>query len=298
MGELLKTLKEKRLLVADGAWGTLLQAHGLRAGSCPEIWNVEEPDKVRSVAAAYSEAGSDLVLTNTFGGSTLALKRHGLADRTEELNAAGARLSLEGAPGKLVAASVGPTGEFLPPMGVITEAEMRAAFAAQIRAVLKAGVRILCIETMSAVQEAVCAVLAAREVSAELSVPVEVMATMTFTQTPKGYRTFMGVDCRTAVEKLTQAGADVLGSNCGNGIEQMVPIALEFRRYSDKPILIQANAGLPQIEKGVTVFRQNPEHMARWVPGLVEAGASIVGGCCGTTPEHIRQIRSQIDRLL
>jgi 5-methyltetrahydrofolate--homocysteine methyltransferase len=298
MGELLKTLEEKRLLVADGAWGTLLQAHGLRAGSCPEIWNVEEPDKVRSIAAAYSEAGSDLVLTNTFGGSTLALKRHGLADRTEELNAAGARLSLEGAPGKLVAASVGPTGEFLPPMGVITEAEMRAAFAAQIRAVLKAGVRILCIETMSAVQEAVCAVLAAREVSAELSVPVEVMATMTFTQTPKGYRTFMGVDCRIAVEKLTEAGADVLGSNCGNGIEQMVPIALEFRRYSDKPILIQANAGLPQIEKGVTVFRQSPEHMARWVPGLVEAGASIVGGCCGTTPEHIRQIRSQIDRLL
>jgi 5-methyltetrahydrofolate--homocysteine methyltransferase len=298
MGELLKTLEEKRLLVADGAWGTLLQAHGLRAGSCPEIWNVEEPDKVRSVAAAYSEAGSDLVLTNTFGGSTLALKRHGLADRTEELNAAGARLSLEGAPGKLVAASVGPTGEFLPPMGEITEAEMRAAFAAQIRAVLKAGVRILCIETMSAVQEAVCAVLAAREVSAELSVPVEVMATMTFTQTPKGYRTFMGVDCRIAVEKLTEAGADVLGSNCGNGIEQMVPIALEFRRDSDKPILIQANAGLPQIEKGVTVFRQSPEHMARWVPGLVEAGASIVGGCCGTTPEHIRQIRSQIDRLL
>ena len=298
MGELLKTLEEKRLLVADGAWGTLLQAHGLRAGSCPEIWNVEEPDKVRSIAAAYSEAGADLVLTNTFGGSTLALKRHGLADRTEELNAAGARLSLEGAPGKLVAASVGPTGEFLPPMGEITEAEMRAAFAAQIRAVLKAGVRILCIETMSAVQEAVCAVLAAREVSAELSVPVEVMATMTFTQTPKGYRTFMGVDCRIAVEKLTEAGADVLGSNCGNGIEQMVPIALEFRRYSDKPILIQANAGLPQIEKGVTVFRQSPEHMARWVPGLVEAGASIVGGCCGTTPEHIRQIRSQIDRLL
>ena len=298
MGELLKTLEEKRLLVADGAWGTLLQAHGLRAGSCPEIWNVEEPDKVRSIAAAYSEAGADLVLTNTFGGSTLALKRHGLADRTEELNAAGARLSLEGAPGKLVAASVGPTGEFLPPMGVITEAEMRAAFAAQIRAVLKAGVRILCIETMSAVQEAVCAVLAAREVSAELSVPVEVMATMTFTQTPKGYRTFMGVDCRIAVEKLTEAGADVLGSNCGNGIEQMVPIALEFRRYSDKPILIQANAGLPKIEKGVTVFRQSPEHMARWVPGLVEAGASIVGGCCGTTPEHIRQIRSQIDRLL
>ncbi len=298
MGELLKTLQEKRLLVADGAWGTLLQAQGLQAGSCPEIWNVEEPDKVRSVAAAYSEAGADIVLTNTFGGSSLALRRHGLADRTEELNEAGARLSLEGAVGKLVAASVGPTGEFLPPMGEVTEAEMKAAFAAQIRAVLSAGVRILCIETMTSVQEAVCAVQAAREVSAELSVSVDVMATMTFTETPNGYRTFMGVDCRTAVEKLTEAGADVLGSNCGNGIEQMVPIALEFSANTDKPILIQANAGLPKIEKGVTVFRQSPEHMARWIPQLVEAGASIVGGCCGTTPEHIRRIRSQVDRLL
>jgi len=298
MGELLKTLQEKRLLVADGAWGTLLQAQGLQAGSCPEIWNVEEPDKVRSVAAAYCEAGADIVLTNTFGGSSLALRRHGLADRTEELNEAGARLSLEGAVGKLVAASVGPTGEFLPPMGEVTEAEMKAAFAAQIRAVLSAGVRILCIETMTSVQEAVCAVQAAREVSAELSVSVDVMATMTFTETPNGYRTFMGVDCRTAVEKLTEAGADVLGSNCGNGIEQMVPIALEFSANTDKPILIQANAGLPKIEKGVTVFRQSPEHMARWIPQLVEAGASIVGGCCGTTPEHIRRIRSQVDRLL
>ena len=298
MGELLKTLEEKRLLVADGAWGTLLQAQGLRAGSCPEIWNVEEPDKVRSVAAAYSEAGADIILTNTFGGSSLALRRHGLADRTEELNEAGARLSLEGAAGKLVAASVGPTGEFLPPMGEVTEAEMKAAFAAQIRAVLSAGVRILCIETMTAVQEAVCAVQAAREVSADLSIPVDVMATMTFTETPNGYRTFMGVDCRSAVEKLTEAGADVLGSNCGNGIEQMVPIAIEFRGNTDKPILIQANAGLPKIEKGVTVFRQSPEHMARWIPQLVEAGASIVGGCCGTTPEHIRRIRRQVDRLL
>jgi 5-methyltetrahydrofolate--homocysteine methyltransferase len=298
LGEFFQTLYKKRLLVADGAWGTLLQAHGLDSGTCPEIWNVENPGEVRAVAAAYAEAGSDLVLTNTFGGSTLALKRHGLAERTEELNTAGARLSLEGAPGKLVAASIGPTGEFLPPMGQVTEAEMKDAFAAQIRAVLKAGVRIFCIETMSCLEEAVCAVRAAREVSAELSIPIEIMATMTFTETPKGYRTFMGVDCRSAVEKLTEAGADVLGSNCGNGIEQMVPIAREFRRLSDKPILIQANAGLPQIQEGVTVFRQSPEHMANWVPQLIEAGVSIVGGCCGTTPEHIRLIRAQVDRLL
>jgi 5-methyltetrahydrofolate--homocysteine methyltransferase len=298
MGALLEMLENKRLLVADGAWGTLLQGQGLEAGACPEIWNVEQPNKVRAVAAAYAEAGADLVLTNTFGGSPLALRRHGLDGRTEELNAAGARLSLEGSGGKLVAASIGPTGEFLAPVGETGPQQMQEAFEMQIRALLRAGVRILCIETMSAVEEAVLAVRAARAVAAELSVPVEVMATMTFTGTPTGYRTFMGADCRTAAEKLSEAGADVLGSNCGNGIEQMVPIAGEFRSLSEKPILIQANAGLPQIENGVTVFRQSPEHMAGWVPQLVEAGARIVGGCCGTSPEHIRAIRSQIDRLL
>jgi 5-methyltetrahydrofolate--homocysteine methyltransferase len=298
MGELLQRLEEKGLLVSDGAWGTLLQAKGLEAGTCPELWNIEQPEKVRSIAASYAEAGADLVLTNTFGGSTLALRRHGLMERTAELNEAGARLSLEGAPGKLVAASIGPTGEFLPPMGELSEEQMRAAFAVQIRAVLEAGVRILCVETMSCLEEAVCALQAAKAVAAELAVAVEVMATMTFTQTPKGYRTFMGVDCRAAAQKLSEAGADVLGSNCGNGIEQMVPIAREFRAHTDKPILIQANAGLPQIKDGVTIFRQTPEHMARWVPQLVEAGASIIGGCCGTNPEHIRAIRRQIDRLL
>jgi 5-methyltetrahydrofolate--homocysteine methyltransferase len=298
MGLLLKTLEQKRLLVADGAWGTLLQAQGLQPGACPELWNAEEPDKVRSVAAEYAQAGADLVLTNTFGGSPLALRRYGLEDRTVELNREGARLSLEGAEGKLVAASIGPTGEFLPPMGQLTESELREAFAVQIRAVLEAGVRILCIETMTAVEEAVCAVQAAREAAVELAVSIDVMATMTFTETPKGYRTFMGVDCQSAASKLSEAGADVLGSNCGNGIEQMVPIAAEFRRISERPILIQANAGLPQIENGVTVFRQSPEHMAVWVPRLIEAGADILGGCCGTTPEHIRRIRSQVDRLL
>ncbi|MBN2554177.1 MAG: homocysteine S-methyltransferase family protein [Spirochaetales bacterium] len=298
MGALLQKLEEKRLLLSDGAWGTLLQEKGLEAGSCPELWNVEQPETVRSVAAAYAEAGSDLVLTNTFGGSTLALRRHGLMDRTAELNEAGARLSLEGAPGKLVAASVGPTGEFLPPMGDLSEEQMREAFAVQIRALLKAGIRILCVETMSCLEEAVCALQAAKAVAAELSVEVEVMATMTFNDTPRGYRTFMGVDCRSAAQKLSEAGAHVLGSNCGNGIEQMVPIAREFRLNTDKPILIQANAGLPRIENGVTVFRQSPEHMAGWVPRLVDAGASIIGGCCGTNPEHIRAIRRQLDRLL
>ncbi len=297
MGVLSDALQEKKLLVSDGAWGTLLQARGLGLGTCPELWNVEQPQKVRAVAAGYAEAGAELVLTNTFGGSVFTLKRHGLADRVEELNEAGARLSLEGAAGKLVAASIGPTGELLAPIGTLTVAELKRGFEQQIRAVLRAGVRILCIETMSDVQEAAAAVRAAKRAADDLSVAIEVMATMTFNHTPRGFRTVMGTDCRTAVEELSRAGADVLGSNCGNGIEQMVPITEEIHRLTDKPILIQANAGLPRLENGVTVFRQSPEHMAGWVPRLVEAGASIVGGCCGTTPEHIRAIRREVDRL-
>ncbi len=298
MGALSDAIDAKRLLVADGAWGTFLQSIGLPPGTCPELWNVEQPDKVRSIPSAYAKAGSDLVLTNTFGGSYLALKRHGLGDRVRELNEAGARISLEEAEGKLVAASIGPTGEFLPPMGDLTEQELSRVFEQQITAVLEAGVRIICVETMSALEEAVCAVRAAKTAAQALSLDVEVMATMTFNSSPKGYRTMMGVDCAAAVEKLSLAGADVLGSNCGNGIEQMVPIAAEFRSLTEKPILIQSNAGLPQIEDGVTVFRQNPEHMAKWVPQLVESGVTIVGGCCGTTPDHIKAIRREVDKFL
>lgn len=322
MGALLDRLADKRILVSDGAWGTQLQAKGLEPGSCPELWNIERYERVRALAAAYVAAGADLILTNTFGGSPQALARYGLEGRLEELNGAGARLSLEAVGGAvaaaggrdadvpeqpvrqlpggqraLVAASIGPTGELLAPLGVWTEAEMEQAFRRQIRAVVEAGVRVLCVETMISVEEACSAVRAARLVGSELGVSLEVMATMTFERTPQGFRTVMGVDIPQAVEELTRAGADVLGSNCGNGIEQMVPIAAEFRRLTGKPILIQANAGLPVLEGDRAVYLQTPEIMARWVPELASAGADIIGGCCGTGPEHIAAIRREIDRL-
>jgi 5-methyltetrahydrofolate--homocysteine methyltransferase len=320
MATLRERLGARRLLVADGAWGTRLQERGLEPGECPELWNVTRPQEVRRVAEEYLAAGSDLILTNTFGGSPLMLRRHGLEERTEELNEAGARLSLEAAaaaggqalvaaggreadmprqPGTaLVAASVGPTGELPAPLGTSTEAELEEAFRRQVRALLRAGVRIFCVETMIDLTEACCAVRAAKSAARELGVAVEVMATLTYGPTPSGYRTAMGVDVPQTVEALTRAGADVLGSNCGNGIEQMLPIAAAFRALTGLPLLVQANAGLPVLEGGRTVFRQGPEDMARHVPALVRAGASILGGCCGTGPAHIAALRRAVDAEL
>ena len=249
------------------------------------------------MAAGYAAAGADVVLTNTFGGSAAALRRYGLADRVVELNGAGARLSLEGAPASIVAASIGPSGELLEPLGDCDEQTLEGIFAEQIRAVATAGVRVICIETMVSVEEAACAVRAARVVEAESGEPLEVMATMTFGPTPQGFRTAMGVDPSRAVEVLGAAGADVLGANCGNGIADMVPLIGEFRRLTDRPLLVHANAGLPEIVEGKTVYRETPEVMARRVPDLVAAGASIVGGCCGTTPEHIVAMRREVDRI-
>ena len=300
MASLRERLGARRLLVADGAWGTRLQERGLEPGECPELWNVTRPQEVRAVASSYLAAGSDLILTNTFGGSPLMLRRHGLEQRTAELNAAGARLSLEAAAGgpALVAASVGPTGEFPAPLGTASEAELEEAFRLQVRALLEAGVRILCVETMIDLTEACCAVRGARRAARELGVSAEVMATLTYGPTPGGYRTAMGVDIPQTVEALTRAGADVLGSNCGNGIEQMLPIAAAFRALTNLPLLVQANAGLPVLEGGRTVFRQGPEDMARHVPALVRAGASIIGGCCGTGPAHISALRRAVDAEL
>jgi len=293
VGLVLERLKEKKLLVGDGAWGTMLQKSGLKVGECPEEWNVTHAREVRNIASLYARAGADIVLTNTFGGSFFKLKKYSLEARTRELNEAGARLSIEGAPGCLVAASVGPTGEFLAPLGGVAEEEMETAFTEQISALLEGGVRIIVIETMTAIEEALCAVKAAKKLDSS----IDVVATMTFDPVPGGFKTMMGVDCARAVRELTDAGVDLLGSNCGNGIDQMIPITREIRGYTELPILIQSNAGSPELINGETVFRQSPEYMAERVGELVAAGADIVGGCCGTTTDHIAAIKKAVDSL-
>ena len=293
MGILLDRIASGRVLVADGAWGTMLHGMGMTSEDCPEAWNLSHPQQVQAVAAAYRQAGAEVILSDTFGGSRLKLAKMGLADRVHAFNSAGARNSLAVAAGAVVAASVGPCGEFLEPVGELTVAQMEEAFAEQIQALHDGGCRCVDIETMSALDEALCAARAAKAVSRDL----EVIVSMTFARTAKGFRTMTGVGPAQAAAALAASGVvDVVGSNCGNGIEQMLGICREYRAASAAPILIKANAGMPEMVGGRTVFRMTPADMAAQVPALVAAGANIIGGCCGTTPAHIAAIAGALGR--
>jgi len=277
-------LKEKGFLVSDGAWGTELAKGGLEPGAAPELLNVERPEVVLAVASSYVEAGSEIILTNTFGANRLKLAHSGLADRTKELNARGAEISLKAAKGRaLVFASVGPTGEFLEPLGSLAEPQMVECFAEQIAALAEAGADGIVIESMSAVDEGAAALKAARGVC-----KLPVVISMTFEKGMTGYATMMGT--RPEVAARSFDAADIVGANCGSGIANMVAVARLMRSSTRKPLWIKSNAGLPELVGGKTVFHESPDEMAARLGDLVKAGANIIGGCCGTTPDHIRAI--------
>ena len=282
--EFLDRLREGVLLF-DGAIGTQLQAMGLGVGESPEGWNLAHPDRIKKMHRNYIEVGAQVLTTNSFGGSRYKLEKMGLGEQVYQINFQAAALAKEAASGEAwVAGSIGPTGEFLQPLGDADPEEMREVFRVQARALLAGGADLIVVETMSALEEASLAVQAARGLGG-----FPVIGSMTFDAVKQGYRTMMGVDIPTAVKRLLDDGADVLGSNCGNGIEDFISIVKEMRKVTDKPILAEANAGVPELEGGRTVFRESPEMMASKLPLLLDAGANIVGGCCGTTPEHIRQ---------
>lgn len=279
-------LDEKGLLIADGAWGTQLAQKGLAAGEPPEGWNLAQPERVLAVAGSYVEAGTDVILTNTFGGSRIKLAKAGLDGQTVEINRRGAELSREAASDDvLVFASVGPTGEFLQPLGTLTEAEIVECFAEQVAALLAGGADGVVIETMTDLGEATAALKAARDAGAGAAV-----VSMTFQKGARGFATMMGLTPEAAAVELTAAGADIIGANCGAGIEEMIEAVKLLRAATDKPIWAKPNAGLPELVAGRTVYRQTPEQMAGQLPALVEAGARIVGGCCGSGPDHIRAL--------
>lgn len=290
---ILAAVKSGRILVSDGAWGTFLQKKGLKPGECPELWCVERRAEVLDVARSYIEAGADMIESDSFGGSRFKLEHYGLGDRTAEINEAAARISREAAgAGKWVIASIGPTGKMLA-AGDVTEEEIYGVFKEQAMALAKGGADALCIETMSAADEAAIAIRAARE-----NTNCEVICTFTFQWGAKGYRTMMGLSPVQAAQDAVQAGAHIIGPNCGNGMEPMIEIVKEMRAAaSGTPILVRANAGLPKNVNGVDVFPESPEEMAARVKSIVDAGANIVGGCCGTTPAHIKAIRQAVDKL-
>ncbi len=295
MSLLLDRLKKGKILVSDGAMGTMLQEKGLKAGGCPEEWNLIHPDEVRVIAEAYLKVGSDIIVTNTFGGSRFKLAKFGLEAKVAEFNKVGVSLAKKAVVeyGGIVAGSVGPTGEFMQPLGLVTEDEMYDVFREQVLAQIQGGADAICVETMTSLEEVSIAVKVVKE-----NTNVSAIATMTFDKGIHGYKTMMGVSIKEAVLGLEKAGADIIGTNCGNGIEPMVDIVREMRKYSSRPILVQANAGLPELINGKTCFRDTPKDMAKKVSELIEAGANIIGGCCGTTPEHIRAIRNAVDSHL
>ena len=285
----MKSLRERvvqgNILISDGAMGTFLQARGLQPGECPEEWCISHPEVVKEIHAAYLAAGADILETNSFGGTGYKLKPYGLADRVRELNLAAVALAKQVIAGRgYVAAAVGPTGRIVEEEGGdTTPQDLYEAFKEQVAALAEGGADALCIETMGSLTEALQAIKAAKDCTA-----LPVMCTFTFQAGARGFRTMMGVTPERAAREAAAAGADMIGSNCGSGIVNMIEIARQMHATQPRtPILINANAGLPVLEEGKTVFKETPEFMASKVNDLIQAGAQIIGGCCGTTPEHI-----------
>lgn len=289
--EFLDRLKSE-ILVFDGAMGTMLFEAGLTDGACPELWNDTRPDVIRRIHEAYFDAGSDLVETNTFGGTRLKLQAYGLGDRTRELNVLGARLARSVCPpGKFVAGSIGPTGHLpdtFEPLGDTSEEEFYANFREQALGLAEGGVDLFAIETMMYPEEAVVAIRAARE-----STGLPVMCSMFF-QWEKDQnrdRTMWGTSPEEAARILVEAGADIVGCNCGDGGPERAAAILQAMRPATKaPLIAYPNAGLPRIQAGKTTYELSPDEMAARYPAILDAGASIVGACCGSTPAHIARI--------
>jgi len=286
-------IEKKKVLILDGAWGTELFNRDLKPPQVPDAWNIERPEEVLAVALSYVNAGADIILTNTFGGSPLKLAKSGLERKTAEINRLGAEISKKAARDRaLVFGSIGPTGEFVAPLGKATEVEMVKGFAEQAKALAAGGVDGIVIETMMDLTEAKAALRAVRE---NTSLPAAV--TMTFNKAGHSYATLMGVRPEQAATELERAGANMVGANCGAGMDIIIEVARLMRPATGLPIWCKPNAGLPELVDGNTVYRETPEQMASKLAALVEAGATMVGGCCGSTPTHIHALVLERDKL-
>ena len=292
---MLNRLGAGEVLVGDGAWGSQLMARGSAPGASLEAMNLEQPEVLQEIATRFLEAGADLLTTNTFGGSPLALERHGLDQRVHEINRRGAELIAGVSEGRaLVSASVGPSGRILKPYGDADPDVVVDGFRRQVAALAEGGADVICVETMTDLTEAGLAIDAAR-----LEAPgLPLMASMTFEETSRGFFTVMGVSVEAAVAGLCDGGADIIGTNCGNGIDLMVSIASEFMQHSPVPVLVQSNAGLPVAGADGVVYPEGPDYFSDRITALLQLGVVVIGGCCGTTFDHVRVIRRQVDQWI
>jgi 5-methyltetrahydrofolate--homocysteine methyltransferase len=291
MKKFTKRLKEKRIIIADGAMGSMLIDRGLKAGECPELLNLASPEMISEINRQYLDAGAEILETCTFGANPLKLARHKLEHRFEEINKAAVAITRAVAGSKsYVAACIGPSGRIMKPYGDTEPAAVQSSFERQMQVLIHAGIDIIWIETMTDLREAVIAVLAAKKETPR----VPVIATMTFDKTQRGYFTIMGNSIEQAARELESAGADAVGSNCGNGIENMVEIAGVFAKTTRLPISIRPNAGLPVLRAKKPVYPETPNFFAEKAHDLVSIGVRIIGGCCGTTPLHIEKLKKAL----
>jgi len=282
---------EKGIVLLDGGMGTELIASGFSQGACPESWNVEKPDVVQKIHKSYFDAGSDAVLTNSFGGSKIKLEAYHLGDRCYELNLAAARNATEVRPeGKFVGGSMGPIGKFLKPVGEYEEEQFESAYAEQAKGLADGGVDFLLIETQYDLMEALCALRGARNVTDK-----PVFITMTFKTGPKGFFTEWGNSVIQCLEALEKEEVLVIGTNCTLDSEEMVDLVKVIRENSSCPIIAQANAGKPSLSvEGEVSYEQSIEDYIRFIPEMIENGANVIGGCCGTNPEYIKRMAEMI----
>ena len=285
-------LINERIVLMDGGMGTMLIADGLKENEVPENWNLEHPDKVARIHSYYYDAGSDIVQTNTFGGNRLKLNKKGLGEKTYEINFKAAKLAIDVCPeSKYVAGDIGPTGEFLQPSGIYKDDDFIEIFKEQTNALKEGGVHILSIETMFDIREAISALVAVKKIS-NLPVFVEV----TFNCTPRGFFTMMGDSVEKCMKELELNGADAVGSNCTNDSTKMLELLKEIKKHTKLPVIIQPNAGQPQIIDNKVVYEQSILDFTENIKKMIDEGVNIIGGCCGTNPEYIKEICKIINK--
>ena len=287
MARTILELAAERVVVFDGAMGTMLLASGLPTGGTPELWNLEEPGIVENIHRQYFDAGADVVHTNTFGGTALKLADKGNADKAEQVNLAAVEIARQACPaGRFVAGDIGPTGRMLPPVGTANVEELEEAFFFQARALLQGGADLISIETMFSLEESLAAVRSAKKAG-----DCPVVAAVTYNKTPNGYFTMMGESVVQCAEAFEKAGADVFASNCTLGSNDMLDLVADMKAATRLPVMIQPNAGKPVADDdGPTRYTQTAREFALDIKRIVDAGADMVGGCCGTNADFIREM--------